>query len=42
LEETLKMIDRCLDHYQKHCQRGERLGEILERTGVEELKKLVS
>jgi dissimilatory sulfite reductase (desulfoviridin) alpha/beta subunit len=42
LEETLKIIDRCLDHYQKHCQRGERLGEILERTGVEELKKLVS
>jgi dissimilatory sulfite reductase (desulfoviridin) alpha/beta subunit len=42
LEETLKMIDRCLDHYQKHCQRGERLGEILERTGIEEIKKLVS
>lgn len=42
LEETLKMIDRCLDHYQKHCQSGERLGEILERTGIEELKKLVS
>lgn len=36
LEETLKMIDRSLDHYQKHCQRGERPGEILERTGIEE------
>jgi dissimilatory sulfite reductase (desulfoviridin) alpha/beta subunit len=38
-EETLKMVDRCLDHYQKHCRQGERLGEILEWTGIEEIKK---
>jgi anaerobic sulfite reductase subunit C len=30
-EETLKIIDRCLDFYQSHCQKGERFGEILER-----------
>jgi len=34
-EETLEIIDRCLNHYQKHCQRGERFGEVLERTGKE-------
>jgi len=39
LEETLRMIDRCLDHYQTHCRHGERFGEILERTGIEEIKK---
>ena len=37
LEETLEIIDRCLDHYQKHCRHGERFGEILERTGVKGL-----
>jgi dissimilatory sulfite reductase (desulfoviridin) alpha/beta subunit len=42
LKETLRVVGRCLDHYQKHCQQGERLGEILERTGIEEIKKLVS
>jgi anaerobic sulfite reductase subunit C len=34
-DETLGTIERCLDHYQKHCRAGERLGEILERTGSE-------
>ncbi len=38
MEEALKVIDRCLDHYQRHCLRGERLGEILERIGSGELK----
>jgi dissimilatory sulfite reductase (desulfoviridin) alpha/beta subunit len=38
LEETLRMVDRCLDHYQRYCQQGERFGEVLERTGLEELK----
>lgn len=38
LEETLHMVDRCLDHYQKHCHQGERLGEILERTGSDAIK----
>jgi dissimilatory sulfite reductase (desulfoviridin) alpha/beta subunit len=32
-EETLLMLDRCLDLYQQGCQRGERFGEILEREG---------
>ena len=38
-EETLKTIEKCLDYYQSHCMRGERFGEILEGTGVEDLKK---
>lgn len=37
LEETLRMIDRCLDHYQRHCRHGERFGEIMERTGLSRL-----
>lgn len=32
-EETNKLIEDTLDYYQKHCQQGERLGDILERTG---------
>ncbi len=39
LDETLQMMDRCLAHYQRHCQHGERFGEILERTGMEEIEK---
>lgn len=27
------ILDQCLDHYQAHCLKGERFGEILERTG---------
>jgi len=42
LEETLKRIERCLDQYQGRCQQGERFGEILERIGVEEIKKFIS
>ena len=29
--EALAVIERCLDHYQHHCLKGERFGEILER-----------
>ena len=36
-EEAPKMVNRCMDHYQKYCTKGERLGEILERTGIEDL-----
>jgi anaerobic sulfite reductase subunit C len=36
-EKALEVIDRCLDHYQRHCLRGERFGEILERTGISEI-----
>jgi dissimilatory sulfite reductase (desulfoviridin) alpha/beta subunit len=28
-EETLDIIDKCLDYYQSHCLKGERFGEIL-------------
>jgi dissimilatory sulfite reductase (desulfoviridin) alpha/beta subunit len=33
LEEIPGVLDQCLDHYQSHCQKGERFGEILEQTG---------
>ncbi len=33
-KEVLQLIDRVLDHYQHHCKKGERLGEILERTDM--------
>jgi anaerobic sulfite reductase subunit C len=32
-EEAMLTVDRCLDLYQENCTRGERFGEILERTG---------
>ncbi len=38
-QEALKMIERCLDFYQKECRKGERLGEILERTGTGDLER---
>lgn len=37
-EEALRVVEACLDYYQENCHKGERLGEILERTGVEVLK----
>lgn len=40
--EVLQVIDRCLDHYQKYCLEGERFGEILERTGVDDLNPSMS
>ena len=36
-EEVLNIVDRCLAHYQNHCRKGERFGEILERTGTKEI-----
>lgn len=30
------IVDRCLNHYQNHCQKGERFGVILECTGLED------
>jgi dissimilatory sulfite reductase (desulfoviridin) alpha/beta subunit len=32
-QETLKIVERCTDVFQKNCVSGERFGEILERTG---------
>ncbi len=34
-EETLRVVDRCLDYYLEHSVAGERFGEILNRTGSE-------
>jgi anaerobic sulfite reductase subunit C len=34
-EETLKIVDRCIDVFQEQCVSGERFGEILERMGKE-------
>jgi dissimilatory sulfite reductase (desulfoviridin) alpha/beta subunit len=31
LEETLQTVERCLDHYQRYCLKGERFGEVLGR-----------
>jgi len=37
-EEIPEIVERCLDYYQQHCRKGERFGEILERTGLRELE----
>lgn len=37
--EIRELLNRCLDHYQQHCEHGERFGEILERTGLKALDK---
>ena len=39
LDETLKCVDSCLDHYQRYCKNGERFGEILKRKGLDGIKK---
>ena len=36
------VIDACLDYYTSHCRQGERLGEILEKRGVEEIHQMIS
>ena len=33
VEGAMDLVGRCLDHYQANCLKGERFGEILERTG---------
>lgn len=33
MEDALRVVDRSLDYFQKYSLRGERFGEILERTG---------
>ena len=35
----LRIIDDCLDHYQRFCQKGERFGEVLEQTGTEGIQQ---
>jgi len=36
-EEVIGTIKRCLDTYQEHSNRGERLGAVLDRVGMEKL-----
>jgi anaerobic sulfite reductase subunit C len=36
-DETLQIIERGLDQYQRTCTKGERFGEILERTGIDSI-----
>ncbi len=36
LQRVPEVVDQCLNHYQNHCQKGERFGLILERTGLED------
>lgn len=38
-EKVVEIVDQCLNHYQNHCQKGERLGVILERTGLDDFLK---
>lgn len=40
-EEIPAIIDSCLDYYKANCHEGERLGEILEQFGVEEITKKI-
>jgi anaerobic sulfite reductase subunit C len=37
LDETLKILDMCLEHFIEHNQAGERFGDILQRTGMPKL-----
>jgi dissimilatory sulfite reductase (desulfoviridin) alpha/beta subunit len=38
-EQVTEIVSQCLNHYQNHCQKGERFGAILERTGLEDFLK---
>lgn len=40
-DEALKMVERCIEHYMTHNQKGERFGEILNRTGLAEFEEPV-
>ncbi len=39
-EQALEWLDRCLDFYRDRSERGERLGEILNRTGLDALTEV--
>lgn len=36
-DEALEMVERCIEHYLRHNRAGERFGEILNRTGLDDL-----
>jgi len=40
-QNILRIIDDCLDHYQRYCQKGERFGEVLGQTGTEGIQQLI-
>ena len=42
LQEALVLVDRCVDFYKVHSQKGERLGEIIEKKGLETLKNTIN
>jgi len=33
-KDAIKIVEKCLRHYIRHCAEGERFGEILNRTGI--------
>jgi dissimilatory sulfite reductase (desulfoviridin) alpha/beta subunit len=37
VEEAVQIVERCVECYQRHCQSGERFGEILDREGCERI-----
>lgn len=39
VEDVLKVVEQCLDHYQRNCLGGERFCDILNRTGLTSLVK---
>ncbi len=41
LGEALAIVDRCVDFYKTHCEKGERFGDVLLKTGLDALKKEV-
>ena len=36
LDEIPAIVEQCLNRYQNHCLKGERFGDILKRTGLED------
>jgi dissimilatory sulfite reductase (desulfoviridin) alpha/beta subunit len=37
-DETMRIVQKCLQHYVENCAEGERFGEILNRTGIQFLE----
>jgi dissimilatory sulfite reductase (desulfoviridin) alpha/beta subunit len=35
---VLEVVHRCIEHHLRHCQ-GERFGEVIERTGLDFLRR---
>jgi anaerobic sulfite reductase subunit C len=40
-EESLRIIQRCLDFYQQRCNKRERFGDLIRRVGIDEFKAAV-